>query len=205
MPTKKMNIAILISGRGSNMVAIIKAIRAGKLDANIKLIVASNPRAAGIVRAKAEGLDVAVFTPDDYDEPEEVDRKLVAAFEASRVDYVVMAGYMCKVTPVMLDAFPNRVINLHPALLPKHPGAHAIQDAYDAGDEVTGITIHFANEEYDRGPIIFQREVPIMPGESVDELEARIHETEHECYPMVLQWIAEGRVSVNDDGTCTIS
>ena len=205
MSAEKMNIAVLISGTGTNLVAIMDAIRAGELDARIKLVVASNPRAKGIVRAKAEGLDVAVFVPEDYEHPEQVDAKLVAAFQKSGVDYVVMAGYMRKVTPVLLDAFSNRVVNLHPALLPKHPGAHAIQDAYEAGDEVTGITIHFANEEYDKGPIIFQHEVPVRPGETVDELEARIHDAEHEYYPKVLQLLAEGRVRVNEDGTCTVA
>lgn len=199
-----MNIAVMISGNGTNMVAIINAIRAGELDAKIKLVVASNSKAKGIVRAKAEGLDVAVFEPDDYKDPEHVDTLLAQAFEKSEVDYVVMAGYMRKVTPVLLDAFPNRVVNLHPALLPKHRGAHAIQDAFDAGDEVTGITIHFANEEYDKGPIIFQHEVPIVKGETVDELEARIHDAEHEYYPKVLQLLAEDRVRVNADNTCTI-
>ena len=119
------------------------------------------------------------------------------------VDYVVMAGYMRKVTPVLLDAFPNRVVNLHPALLPKHRGAHAIQDAYEAGDEVTGITIHFANEEYDKGPIIFQHEVPVIAGEPIDDLEARIHAAEHEYYPKVLQLLAEGKVHVQGN-TCII-
>lgn len=201
---RTINIAIMISGTGTNMVAIINAIRAGELDAKIKLVVASNSKAKGIIRAKAEGLDVAVFEPSDYEDPGHVDALLVQAFQKSQVDYVIMAGYMRKVTPVLLDAFPNRVVNLHPALLPKHRGAHAIQDAYDAGDEVTGITIHFANEEYDKGPIIFQHEVPIAKGETIDELEARIHDAEHEWYPKVIQMLAEGRVHVKDDGTCTI-
>lgn len=190
----KINIAVMISGTGTNMVAIINAIRAGELDAEIKLVVSSNGRAKGIQKARDEGLEVLVFEPSDYEDPQSVDARLVREFQARDVDYVVMAGYMRKVTPALLDAFPNRVVNLHPALLPKHRGAHAIQDAYDAGDEVTGITIHFANEEYDKGPIIFQHEVPIVAGETVDELEARIHEAEHEYYPQVLQKLAEGQI-----------
>ncbi len=195
-PAHPMRIAIFISGTGTNMVAIINAIKAGELDAEIELVVSSNTKAKGIARAREEGLETLVLEPADYTYPLDVDARLVKELQKRSVDYVVMAGYMRKVTPVLLDAFPNRVVNLHPALLPKHRGAHAIQDAYDAGDEVTGITIHFANEEYDKGPIIFQHEVPVLPGEPIEDLEARIHEAEHMYYPQVLQSLAEGKVHI---------
>ena len=198
-----MKIAVLISGTGTNMVAIINAVNAGELDASIEYVVSSNSHAKGIAKAREAGIDTVVFEPADYADPEAVDRKMVELFEARDVEYVVMAGYMRKVTPVLLDAYPNRVVNLHPALLPKHRGAHAIQDAYDAGDDVTGITIHFANEEYDKGPIIFQREVPIDHDEPADTLEAHIHEAEHTYYPKVLQLIAQGKVHVTGT-TCRI-
>ena len=198
-----MKIAVLISGTGTNMVAIINAINAGELDASIEYVVSSNSHAKGIAKAQEAGIDTVVFEPADYADPEAVDRKMVELFEARDVEYVVMAGYMRKVTPVLLDAYPNRVVNLHPALLPKHRGAHAIQDAYDAGDDVTGITIHFANEEYDKGPIIFQHEVPIDHDEPADTLEAHIHEAEHTYYPKVLQLIARGKVHVTGT-TCRI-
>ena len=198
-----MKIAVLISGTGTYMVAIINAINAGELDASIEYVVSSNSHAKGIAKAQEAGIDTVVFEPADYADPEAVDRKMVELFEARDVEYVVMAGYMRKVTPVLLDAYPNRVVNLHPALLPKHRGAHAIQDAYDAGDDVTGITIHFANEEYDKGPIIFQHEVPIDHDEPADTLEAHIHEAEHTYYPKVLQLIAQGKVHVTGT-TCRI-
>lgn len=198
-----MKIAVLISGTGTNMVAITNAINAGELDASIEYVVSSNSHAKGIAKAQEAGIDTVVFEPADYADPEAVDRKMVELFEARDVEYVVMAGYMRKVTPVLLDAYPNRVVNLHPALLPKHRGAHAIQDAYDAGDDVTGITIHFANEEYDKGPIIFQHEVPIDHDEPADTLEAHIHEAEHTYYPKVLQLIAQGKVHVTGM-TCRI-
>lgn len=198
-----MKIAVLISGTGTNMVAIINAINAGELDASIEYVVSSNSHAKGIAKAQEAGIDTVVFEPADYADPEAVDRKMVELFEARDVEYVVMAGYMRKVTPVLLDAYPNRVVNLHPALLPKHRGAHAIQDAYDAGDDVTGITIHFANEEYDKGPIIFQHEVPIDHDEPADTLEAHIHEAEHTYYSKVLQLIAQGKVHVTGT-TCRI-
>lgn len=198
-----MKIAVLISGTGTNMVAIINAVNAGELDASIEYVVSSNSHAKGIAKAQEAGIDTVVFEPADYADPEAVDRKMVELFEARDVEYVVMAGYMRKVTPVLLDAYPNCVVNLHPALLPKHRGAHAIQDAYDAGDDVTGITIHFANEEYDKGPIIFQHEVPIDHDEPADTLEAHIHEAEHTYYPKVLQLIAQGKVHVTGT-TCRI-
>lgn len=191
-----MKLAVFISGTGTNMVAIHNAIKDGALDATIELIVSSNDYAKGIDYARNEGLDLLVFTPADYDDPEAVDARIVEALEGRDIEYVAMAGYMRKVTPVLLDAFPNRVVNLHPALLPKHRGAHAIQDAFEAGDEVTGITIHFANEEYDKGPIIFQHEVPVLPDDTIDDLETRIHAAEHEYYPQVLQQIARGEVQV---------
>ena len=191
-----MKLAVFISGTGTNMVAIHNAIKDGALDATIELIVSSNDYAKGIDYARNEGLDLLVFTPADYDDPEAADARIVEALEERDIEYVAMAGYMRKVTPVLLDAFPNRVVNLHPALLPKHRGAHAIQDAFEAGDEVTGITIHFANEEYDKGPIIFQHEVPVLPDDTIDDLETRIHAAEHEYYPQVLQQIARGEVQV---------
>ena len=191
-----MKLAVFISGTGTNMVAIHNAIKDGALDATIELIVSSNDYARGIDYARNEGLDLLVFTPADYDDPEAVDARIVEALEERDIDYVAMAGYMRKVTPVLLDAFSNRVVNLHPALLPAHRGAHAIQDAFEAGDEVTGITIHFANEEYDKGPIIFQHEVPILPEDTIEDLEARIHAAEYEYYPQVLQRIAMGEVQV---------
>lgn len=196
MAKKPMKLAVFISGTGTNMVAIHNAIKAGELDATIELIVSSNDHAKGIQYAQNEGLDLLVFTPADYDDPEAVDARIVEALNECDVDYVAMAGYMRKVTPVLLDAYPNRVVNLHPALLPAHRGAHAIQDAFEAGDEVTGITIHFANEEYDKGPIIFQHEVPVLPDDTLDDLETRIHAAEHEYYPQVLQRIAQGEVQV---------
>lgn len=191
-----MKLAVFISGTGTNMVAIHNAIKAGELDATIELIVSSNDHAKGIQYAQNEGLDLLVFTPADYDDPEAVDARIVEALNERDIDYIAMAGYMRKVTPVLLDAYPNRVVNLHPALLPAHRGAHAIQDAFEAGDEVTGITIHFANEEYDKGPIIFQHEVPVLPDDTLDDLETRIHAAEHEYYPQVLRRIAQGEVQV---------
>ena len=120
------------------------------------------------------------------------------------VEYVVMAGYMRKVTEEILNAYPDKVVNLHPALLPSFVGAHAIEDAYRAGVKVTGVTVHFANKEYDEGPIIAQRAVNIEEEDTLEMLEARIHEVEHVLLPEVVQLIAEGRVKVKTDRTVSI-
>ena len=195
-----LNIAVLISGTGSNMVAIAEAIQAGQLNAKISYVVASNPRAKGIAKAQEMGLDTMVFTPEDYAKSTaEVERTMVRNFRNAGVDYVIMAGYMRKCTGTLLLAYPNRVVNLHPALLPKHKGAHAIQDAFEAGDKVTGITIHLANMEYDEGPVIYQREVPVLPGDTLEDLETRIHAAEHEAYPWVIGKIAQDKVHLYGD------
>ena len=193
--SEKLKIGVLLSGSGTNFQAILDEAEKG-LPVEVVKVVASRPDAYGIERANAAGIPVLVMNREKYADPEAADAQIVAALQEAGAQYVVMAGYMRKVTPVLLDAFPNRVVNLHPALLPKHRGAHAIQDAFEAGDEVTGITIHFANEEYDKGPIIFQHEVPVLPDDTIDDLETRIHAAEHEYYPQVLQQIARGEVQV---------
>lgn len=142
---------------------------------------------------------MTVLNRDVYADPEAADALIARTLHAAGAEYVVMAGYMRKLTPVMLDAFPDRVLNLHPALLPSFKGAHAIADAYAAGVKVTGVTVHLANEDYDKGPIVAQEPVRVEEGWSLDDLEAAIHEVEHRLYPEVLRIIAEGRMTLGDD------
>ena len=189
-------LGVLVSGGGTNLQAIVDAIDAGELDARIAMVVSSNPDAFGIERARRAGIDTLVMQVADYADPAAADARIADALKGAGVDYVAMAGYMRMVTPVLLDAFPNRVINLHPALLPSFPGAHGIADAFDYGVKFTGITVHFANAEMDAGPIIAQRCVEVRESDTLDTLEARIHEAEHELYPQVLQLVAQGRVAV---------
>ena len=190
---------VLISGSGTNLQAVIDAIAAGTLDAQVPTAVSSRPDAYGIERARAVGIETLVLSREAYADPRAADARIVEALQRAGCDYVVMAGYMRKVTDVILDAFPDRVVNLHPALLPAFKGAHAIQDAFDAGVKVTGVTVHFANAEYDKGPIIAQRAVVVAEGDTVDALEAKIHAVEHELYPETLALIASGRVSMGED------
>lgn len=203
MMAEKLKVGVLVSGSGTNLQAIIDA-QAEGLPIEVAHVVSSRPDAYGIERAKVAGIPVLVMNKGLYADPRAADEMIADTLKASGVEYVVMAGYMRMVTGVLLDAFPNRIINLHPALLPSFVGAHAIQDAFDAGVKVTGVTVHFANEEYDKGPIIAQRAVAVREDDTVDSLEERIHEVEHEMYPQVLGWIADGRVEVLEDGKVRI-
>lgn len=198
-------IGVLLSGSGTNLQALIDRVADGSLAVDIVLVISSRPDAYGIERAKAAGIPVLVLDRAAYADPLAADQRIVDALRSAGAEYAVMAGYMRMVTSVLLDAFPNRVVNLHPALLPSFRGAHGIQDAWDAGVKVTGVTVHFANAEYDKGPIIAQRSVAVLEDDTVDTLEERIHDVEHELYPQVIQLIAEGRVSVGDDGKVHIS
>lgn len=180
-----LKIGVLLSGSGTNLQAIIDEVRENGLPVEIVKVVSSRPDAYGIKRAEAAGIPVVVLNRGIYEDPQAADGIIVRELKEAGAEYVVMAGYMRKVTPVVLDAFPDRVLNLHPALLPSFKGAHAIQDAFDAGVKVTGVTVHLANEDYDKGPIVAQEPVRVEEGWTVDQLEERIHEVEHELYPRV--------------------
>lgn len=193
---KPLNIGVLISGSGSNLQSLIDHIEEGTLDAEISLVVSSRPDAYGIERAKKAGIPVLVMNREAYADAAAANQRIADALKEAGAEYVIMAGYMRMVTAEILDAYPDRVVNLHPALLPSFKGAHAIEDAYNFGVKVTGVTVHFANADYDKGPIIAQRAVEVREGEPIEALEARIYATEHELYPHVVQLLAEGRVSV---------
>ena len=194
--TDKLKIGVLLSGSGTNLQAIIDAI-AGGLPTDIVLVVSSRPDAYGIERARAAGIPTLVMNREKYADVLAADAQIVEALREAGAEYVVMAGYMRKVTSVMLDAFPNRVLNLHPALLPSFKGAHAIADAFNAGVKVTGVTVHFANADYDKGPIVAQRAIAVAENDTLDTLETKIHDAEHVLYPEVIGLIAEGRVAVD--------
>ncbi|WP_297149047.1 phosphoribosylglycinamide formyltransferase [uncultured Ellagibacter sp.] len=194
--TDRLKIGVLLSGSGTNLQAIIDAIVEG-LPTDIVLVVSSRPDAYGIERARAAGIPTLVMNREKYADVLAADAQIVEALREAGAEYVVMAGYMRKVTSVMLDAFLNRVLNLHPALLPSFKGAHAIADAFNAGVKVTGVTVHFANADYDKGPIVAQRAVPVAESDTLDTLEAKIHDVEHVLYPEVIGLIAEGRVAVD--------
>lgn len=195
-----LKIGVLISGSGTNLQAIIDRIADGSLNAEVALVVSSRPGVRGIERAREAGLSVLVMEKSEYADPEAADAKIAAALKEAGCEYVIMAGYMRMVRKPLLEAYPGRIVNLHPALLPSFKGAHAIQDAFDYGVKVTGVTVHFADDKYDCGPIIAQRALPVEEGWDVDTLEEHIHAIEHELYPEVVGWLAAGRVHLRDDG-----
>lgn len=200
-----LKIGVLISGSGTNLQALIDAIDNRTLNAEIVLVVSSKPQALGLARAQKAGIQTLSLNPEVYRNERVANSLIAEELQRAGAQYVVMAGYMRKVTEEILRAFPDRVVNLHPALLPSFVGAHAISDAFASGVKVTGVTVHFANEEYDRGPIIAQRAVAIEEEDTLEDLEARIHEVEHVLLPEVVQLIAEGRVEVRPDRRVAIA
>ena len=199
-----IKLGVLISGSGTNLQAIIDRIADGAIDATIELVVSSRPSAYGLKRAEQAGIQTLTLSKEIYADPDMADEIIAAELLRRGVDYVIMAGYMRMVHAPLLAAFPNRIVNIHPALLPSFKGAHGIQDAFDYGVKVTGVTVHFADDRYDCGPIIAQRALAVEEGWTVDELETHIHEIEHELYPQVVGWLADGRVHVRDNGTVAI-
>lgn len=194
-----MKIGVLISGSGSNLQAIIDAISAGQLDVEIVKVISSRPDAYGLVRAQAAAIPTCSLNRDVFEDAALANEIIATEFTQAGAEYIVMAGYMRKLTAEVLDAFPDKVINLHPALLPSFKGAHAIEDAFNAGVKITGITIHFANAEYDKGPIIAQRAIEVQENDTLQTLEDRIHKAEHLLYPEVLGLLAAGRISIDED------
>lgn len=194
-----LKIAVLISGNGTNLQAILDAIESRDLPVRVVQVISSRPDAYGLKRAAAAGVPMMSLNKDLYEDPQVADDVIATQCKHAGAEYIVMAGYMRLVGPDILDAFPDHVVNLHPALLPSFRGAHAIKDAFDAGVKVTGVTVHFANAEYDKGAIIAQRAVVVREDDTQDALEQRIHETEHALYPWVLKHLAAGDVSLDLD------
>lgn len=203
--TEPLKIGVLISGSGTNLQALIDAIDTGTLAAKIVIVISSKPEAKGLLRAQKAGIQTLSLNASVYENARVANTLIAEELQRAGAEYVVMAGYMRKVTEEILHAFPDRVVNLHPALLPSFAGAHAIRDAFESGVKVTGVTVHFANEEYDRGPIIAQRAVNIEEEDTLETLEERIHEVEHVILPEVVQLISEGRVEVRPNRTVHIA
>jgi phosphoribosylglycinamide formyltransferase-1 len=196
MSLSKLRLGVLISGSGTNLQAVIDASEAGVLDASVVVVISNHDSARGLVRAKEHGIPGVYIDRTGYASPREYNARIRDTLRDYECDYVVMAGYMRLLGKSVLDFFPNRVINLHPALLPSFPGANGIRDAFESGVKVTGITVHFASEEFDKGPIIAQEPVVIAEDDTIESLEAKIHAAEHELLPRALQLIAAGRVEI---------
>jgi phosphoribosylglycinamide formyltransferase-1 len=180
-------IGVLLSGRGSNLQAIIDAIADGTLDATIAIVISNRAGAAGLDRARAAGLETRVIDHRAYASRQNYDRALVAELRSHGVELVCLAGFMRLLSPVFVEAFPNRILNIHPSLLPDFPGLEPQQQAIDHGVAISGATVHFVNNELDAGPIVLQRSVPVLPNDTADTLAARILVEEHKLYPEAIQ------------------
>lgn len=192
-----LKLAVIASGNGSNLQAILDRISDGALQAEVCLVLSNRPGAYALERARAAGVPALALDHTTYADRESFDHAMVAALQQAGAELIVLAGYMRLLTPVFLAAFPGRVVNIHPALLPSFPGVRGAQDAQHWGVKITGCTVHFVDEEMDHGAVIAQVAVPALPGEPLEDLAARIHAMEHRIYPQVLQWIASGRVHMN--------
>jgi phosphoribosylglycinamide formyltransferase 1 len=189
-------LVVLASGSGTNLEAILERLH-GRDGIEVVGVGSDKPEARALERARAAGVETAVFPSDEYPGREARDEAMAGWVKARGADLVVLAGYMQLLSPRFVGRFRNRIVNIHPALLPDFPGLDAVGRALDAGVEVTGVTVHFVDEGVDTGPVIVQRRVPVPPGRDRAELEAAIHATEHELYSEAIRMIAEDRVRID--------
>lgn len=194
-----LRLAVLGSGKGSNFRAIMEHINDGKLEAEVRIVISDVEDAGILTLARDYQVPALYINPGKYRtklEPE-VEQDIVRLLQGAGVEFVVLAGFMRVVKQPLLEAFPRRIINIHPSLLPKFPGLSAWKQALEAGERVTGCTVHYVDSGVDSGPIIGQREVPILSGDTAETLHARIQQQEHELLPAILQEIAEGPAAAN--------
>ena len=193
---RQVSIGVLISGGGTNLQAIIDAIEAKNLDAEIRVVLSNKADAYGLVRAEQRGIGTEVLDHKSFAGREDYDQAVVDILRVRGVELVILAGFMRLLSPVFIKAYSNRIMNIHPALLPSFPGLHVQKKALEHGVRFAGCTVHFVNEECDEGPIIIQAVVPVYPDDSEETLAARILKQEHRIYPRAIQLYAEGRLHV---------
>lgn len=191
-----LQLGILVSGTGSNLQAILDATAAGQLDARVRVVISNKPEALALSRAERAGVPCAVLPHKAFPDRRSFDLALVETLRCHGVELVVLAGFMRVLSADFLDAFPRRVLNIHPALLPSFPGVDAQGQALEHGVRITGCTVHFVDSGTDTGPIVAQTAVPVLHDDTRDSLAARILVQEHRTLVRALQWIAEGRVEV---------
>jgi len=203
-PTDRRRIGVLVSGRGSNLQALIDAVADGRLDATIAVVISNREDAAALERARNVGIEALYISHRGWPSRDDYDRALVRALRDRQVDVVCLAGFMRLVGAPLLEAFPNAVLNIHPSLLPAFPGVDAQRQALEHGVRVTGVTVHLVNGELDAGPIVLQRTVPVLADDTTETLAARILEQEHRAYPEAVavilsgHWRIEGRRFISE-------
>ena len=197
---KRLVLAVLISGSGSNLQAIIDAIEAGTLEARIACVICNNPDAYGLQRATRHGLPIKIIDHRSYLSREQYDAELRRQLESIAPDYIVLAGYMRILSAEFIRAFEHRILNIHPALLPAYKGLDTYQRALANAETEHGVSIHLVTTELDDGPILLQASYPIEDGDSVVDLQRKGHRLEHQMYPQVLRWISERKLIIDANG-----
>ncbi|MTW10936.1 phosphoribosylglycinamide formyltransferase [Pseudoduganella eburnea] len=192
------NIVILISGRGSNMEAVVRAAKAEQWPARIAAVISNKADAKGLEFAASHGIPTAVVSNKDYPSREAFDAALQEVIDGFSPDLVVLAGFMRILTPGFVSHYENRMLNIHPSLLPLFPGLHTHEQALASGEKTHGATVHFVTAELDHGPLVDQVSVPVLPGDTADVLAARVLEQEWIMYPRAIRWFVEGRLKVED-------
>jgi phosphoribosylglycinamide formyltransferase-1 len=192
-------IAILISGRGTNMVALANRVNSGELPAEIAFVAADRPDAPGLEKAQALGLETRCY-PYREKGPDRCEREMTKDIEDRGVEWIVLAGFMRILSPGFVSRFTSRIVNIHPSLLPSFPGTHSIEKAWRHGARITGVTVHLVDDQVDHGLILSQAAVSIMDNDSLEDLENRIHETEHQLYWETLRDLFLGKISVIERG-----
>lgn len=190
-----MNIAVFASGNGTNLQAIIDAASRGEIKAKVSLVVSDKNGAYALTRAKKAGIETFVLSPKDFKTREDYDKEVIKELKKRNIDLVVLAGFMRLVSPYFVREYRNKILNIHPALLPAFKGTHAIKDAFDSGVKETGVTVHFVDEALDHGATLLQEAIVIGKSDTLDMLEEKIHKIEHKLYPKAIQMFIEGKLS----------
>ncbi|KUJ75132.1 phosphoribosylglycinamide formyltransferase [Thiomicrospira sp. XS5] len=198
--TSKMRIAVLISGTGSNLQALID--QAPNSDYEIALVLSNRPQAGGLHKAQAAGIPTVVIDHTEYDSRESFDQAMIKALDAQQIDGIILAGFMRILTPDFTLHYLGRMLNIHPSLLPKYPGLNTHQRALDAQDTEHGLSIHFVTPELDGGPVILQAKVPVEAGDTAKSLQKKVQIQEHIAYPLVTNWLAQGRIQLKNNQAC---
>jgi len=194
--TSALPIGILISGSGTNLQAIIDAIERKELNANIKMVISNRADAYGLERARRHGIPTTILPHKEFSSREAFETELVQILQGCGVELVILAGFLRLLSPFFIRAFPQRIMNIHPALLPAFPGTHAQRQAVERGVRIAGATVHFVDEEMDHGPIIIQTAVPVYPEDTEETLSTRILAQEHRIYPQAIQLYADKRLRI---------
>jgi phosphoribosylglycinamide formyltransferase 1 len=197
MTDSRYPIAVLVSGTGSNLQAILDSAAQPGYPARVVVVISDRPDVKALDRAEAAGVPWVVVDWDDFDSRDQFSLAVCDTAARERAEALVLAGFMRVLAPVAIDRFPGRIINIHPALLPSFPGAHAVRETLDYGVFVTGVTVHFVDEEVDHGPIIHQETIQVLPDDDEASLHSRIREVEHRVYPEVIDALARGRLTID--------